>query len=481
LTALSNLLKCQSRPVILAGCVAALCALWFGLWLRELPLRPRLEWSLPELEEGEQKIFQVSDDSRILLTAQPVIPPTDGVFPICVWDITTGRLVRVIGQPGGSFSDFSLSSDGSRCVYQANPREAWLLDARTGKGIRRWERDYPRLQFSPDGRTLVEPQAYAEGKQALCLFDSDNGELLGQFPPAGDCLRLYANCAYSPDSRILAIYAGGPEGNQVQVWDIATRRLILRVVDAHPPLVFSPDSASLAFVRSKLWGFAEGPIAIVDVHSGTEVATLAGHDGITTELFFHRNGTGIVALDNPEPHRWWLRKVTTWNLGTSAHSLRARPDDGQAHLLNWREHIRTHFRCWRSPEVFTFEDLLTGAWHSSAASGQEMDISPDAKFIAYWESPSDGLTSPWASESTKKTPVPRLVLMNVQTGSKVRLVEHPRDWMFTPDGTTLITQTDHGRIQIWDLPPRHPLLLLFILSAVPALLLTGPIWWRLGR
>jgi len=38
-----------------------------------------------------------------------------------------------------------------------------------------------------------------------------------------------------------------------------------------------------------------------------------------------------------------------------------------------------------------------------------------------------------------------------------------------------------GHIEVWDLPPRRPIFPLLALAALPALLFTAVIWWRLGR
>jgi hypothetical protein len=73
-----------------------------------------------------------------------------------------------------------------------------------------------------------------------------------------------------------------------------------------------------------------------------------------------------------------------------------------------------------------------------------------------------------------------LELRDLETDIWVAKLDHTGRYLLSPDGRVLAMFGERG-IQIWDLPPRRPGGLLSVLAAVPVILFTGLLWWRLGR
>jgi len=73
-----------------------------------------------------------------------------------------------------------------------------------------------------------------------------------------------------------------------------------------------------------------------------------------------------------------------------------------------------------------------------------------------------------------------LVFHDSVTGALTAKLEHTGPYLLTPDETR-VAVVNKDCVEIWDLPYRRPVGMLLILAAVPALLFTALLWWRLGR
>ncbi len=208
-----------------------------------------------------------------------------------VWDATTGRIVRDIGDPQADLPvitpsrAIALSPDGKTLATVDYPSRLRLWDVATARERRRWreakDHEYGRPTFSPDGRTVaVSVRRLNETtKQSELLIDLwDTGALTEhrrRIP--GDWVRLW-DLTFSPDATMLAtatrdteIYHGdtliGPKTSSTRLWDLATgrerRRFSVDVCDVHA-IAFSPDGKLLATAIS------DGTIRLHDLSTGRE-------------------------------------------------------------------------------------------------------------------------------------------------------------------------------------------------------------------
>jgi WD40 repeat protein len=237
-----------------------------------------------------------------------------------VWDLETGQTVWEQEQKALSIESAALaySPDGrwlaSGGVYEAGLGELRLLDAETGREVRKFEKDTAGVlgvAFSPDSRWL----ASARDDGMVRIWDtkdraSETRELSGN---AGGVERL----VFLPDGRLAS--AGGqwashgrPGFGEVKIWDLATGR-VLHDLRGHtvvvPALASSPDGRRLAT------GSEDRTIKLWDTATGEELFTLRGHTAGVRCVAFSPDGQRIASGS-------WDRTVRVWDTTAPAsHAL----------------------------------------------------------------------------------------------------------------------------------------------------------------
>ncbi len=142
------------------------------------------------------------------------------------------------------------------------------------------------LAWSPDGATL----AVAAWHEVI-LRSGDGGALLGRL--VGDSPRV-ESLAFSPDGKRLGVAGGSPsEFGEVQVWDVAERRL-LRSIKTSTECVFgiswSPDGASIAV------GCGDKLVRVFAVADGREVMRCDNHIDWVFGTAWSRDGSRLVSV-----------------------------------------------------------------------------------------------------------------------------------------------------------------------------------------
>jgi dipeptidyl aminopeptidase/acylaminoacyl peptidase len=178
-----------------------------------------------------------------------------------VWDATTGRLLFVFAQePGRRRFDFAnerevtcavFSPDGRRILSGNRGGAMRVLDAASGKEIRRWQETKgwaDTLAFSPDGKLVVsaggtwhEPRS-ARTQVELRLYDERTGKEIRRFTGHTD---VVASVAFSPDGQHIL---SGSHDKTVRLWHVASGKEVLRL-EGHTARVnsvaFSPDGKAV--------------------------------------------------------------------------------------------------------------------------------------------------------------------------------------------------------------------------------------------
>jgi len=179
--------------------------------------------------EGEP----LSADGRFLVTRVHSMrsPPTDAVY---VWDLSTGRKVSQLAEPGHSVMLTVFSPDGKLIAgsvltmehaADGSIRESSRLvlwDVQTGAVLREKSLGDGRTTepaFSKDGKKL----ALAMGS-AIHLYNADSLSKTGVLKDGDTAITALA---FSPKSDCLA--AGDNEG-RVRLWDTGTRKLLLTMI-----------------------------------------------------------------------------------------------------------------------------------------------------------------------------------------------------------------------------------------------------------
>jgi len=243
---------------------------------------------------------------------------------------------------------------GSLLVWSARGRELELFDTATGARQRTLRLEpapaaYPSPELSPDGRWLAG--ATSDGK--FGLWDAASGRVRQSFK-----LRAAA-WSFSPDSRKLA--ALDEETHQALVFNFEDWRWSGGLSPwASASLCFSPDSRLLAVARD------HGTVALIEVATGRQTASLAGHRSLILSMAFAPDGQRLVTGSMDDA-------VVLWHL-PAERDIAAYPTPNPVHGLAFSPDGRRlvaggpgPYRFWEAPDFRP--KLLAPATGTNATSG----------------------------------------------------------------------------------------------------------------
>ena len=285
--------------------------------------------------------------------------------------------------------------------------------------------------FSPNGKTLAV--GTETGAQ---LWNARSRDLIGQLPGSGD--DLSGNVTFSPDGALLAVgYDSGPA--PVQLWDVASRRLITTFPAYGRAVAFSPDGKILAMGT-------EGGAQLWDVSSRRMVASVQfGHLDQVTALAFSPNGKILAISVGGGPTRLWAvashRVVATLPQGTANAEVTAMRFNPGGTILavaatptSGVEHGPSVTRLWAVPAG----RLITTLPNGGGTQVDAMAFNPDGTTLATGDY--DGSTQVWNVAAVTNTP--SAVLTYDSDGAAPALA-------FSPDGATLAAGTGNA-VQLWN-------------------------------
>jgi WD40 repeat protein len=301
---------------------------------------------------------------------------------------------------------------------------------------------WPRT-FSPDGSLLATMEGRGKGWAIVVWELSSSRQLLEV------CHDRYAEwVAIAPDNATVAMVRmetlpNGGDGYVTRIWNLKTG--VPRVVASAPVdvrcLAYSPDGRTLA-AGCCVSGSAPGLIKLWDAETGLEQATLSMPvPGWPYALTFSPDGRTLATAES----HGYLRM---WDIESGSEKVLFKHDEDDA------------------TEV------------------KRLRFSPDAGILAVEEdrnleySPS---TENWPDWLKRNLTAHTVSLWDINSGE--RLARLPEDHLltFTDDGRSLVTYGCNGTLRWWDVPPPGPIGYFLLLSALPTLLFTALLWWRLGR
>lgn len=143
---------------------------------------------------------------------------------ISLWDVLTGRMIRVLTQKSYRIQSLAFSSDGKYLAVGDDDAAIHLWDYKTGKLLRKLTGDWGihALAFSPDSTFL----AAANFSNTVCLFDPASGKRLREWQgekgksvfDLGEC---FSALAFSPDGKMLAAGSGRETLREVNPAELA--------------------------------------------------------------------------------------------------------------------------------------------------------------------------------------------------------------------------------------------------------------------
>ena len=144
-------------------------------------------------------------------------------------------------------------------------------------------------------------QSFAQNCTQLSLPEG----AIARICPGGNIKAL----AYSPDGRTLASSISRNWSQEIQLWDVAARKLTLTLSGGGSSIVYSPDGRTLSSGGS-LWNTETGEHKLtLDEHSGYDVSIVYSPDGTElagggpkgVRLWDAETGQHKLTLDNPVP------------------------------------------------------------------------------------------------------------------------------------------------------------------------------------
>jgi RNA polymerase sigma factor (sigma-70 family) len=370
-------------------------------------------------------------EGRMLAVADflKAVEGKEGIRGIYVWDVATGKEVRQLNDSRKRplLSATAFSPDGE-LLATAVPSDFTLWNVATGKQI--WQLPYwgsandfiKALAFSHDGKTLA-----AADSHAVSVCDPATGKLLRRLEASS---HPYGPLAFSPDGKVLV---GGEEGH---LWEVSTGKEIrsLGLKDVQVAL-FSADGKTLAV------GDAAGVIRLWDMASGKEIFPHPGHRQRIWTVAYSPDGKTLASVSEARTVRLWdtatgkelrqLAKHTQWGSEVIAYS-----PDGKV-LASLEQSVLHVWDTAAGKEIRQFRDPLGSSYHSVA-------FSPDGKLVA---------------ACTKEG----VALWEAATGKEVYKLENEtetlnRKWSlaFSPDGRVLAAPGKDNTVSLWEVATGKP-------------------------
>jgi WD40 repeat protein/mono/diheme cytochrome c family protein len=142
------------------------------------------------------------------------------------------------------------------------------------------------LDYSPDGSLLA-----VAGYHEVLLHTADGWSLIGRLVGLSERIE---SIAFSPDGKFLAVSGGDPgRFGEVQIWDVAARKLKLSVPVTYDTLFgvsWSPDGAKIAF------GCTDNTLRAIDAKSGKQVLFQGAHSDWVLNTAFSRDHSHLVSV-----------------------------------------------------------------------------------------------------------------------------------------------------------------------------------------
>jgi eukaryotic-like serine/threonine-protein kinase len=239
------------------------------------------------------------------------IATVDGLGAISLWDVATGKPLKIFSSPEYAFSSVEFSPDGKLISVTGEIKNkesiVELRDAGAGQiitSLKGHGRYATSAAFSPDGKTL----ATGLGRQ-IKLWDVSAGQELLTMKGHAGAVRMVA---FSHDGARLV--SQGLD-DQARVWDVKSGKHLLEF-EAHAPARFSPDDRLIAT------GGANHFVKILDAFTGREIHSFRGHSGDLRAFAFSPDGKRLASAGEDQTIRIWDIETGMELLALKGHARR---------------------------------------------------------------------------------------------------------------------------------------------------------------
>jgi tricorn protease-like protein len=229
---------------------------------------------------------------------------------IKIWDSTTGEHLLTISGQQASIWDIAFSPGGKYLASSAHDNHPMIFDAHTGAVVRSFkglEIHGTSIAFSADSERVatgngndVQVWDVASGQQILDLPDTRSAQISMKFSPDGRLLAVGGNdwCV-----RVLDATQGKEllkfRGHNREVWSVA----------------FSPDSKRIVSASR------DGSAKVWDATTGQEIVTFTGHCTSVCAVVFSPDGKRVASLGREGVARVWdantAHEIVAFDIGNN--------------------------------------------------------------------------------------------------------------------------------------------------------------------
>lgn len=273
------------------------------------------------------------------------------------------------------------------------------------------------LSLSRDGKILVS----TNGEGTIKVWDIEKGTVRHTFSWTGN---LRDAIALSPDGRLLAagIWDDTDNTAKVQLWDTHTGeavRTLTHLSDGITAVAFSPNGQTLASSAKN--------IILWNVNTGEVINTLPGNSPYSSySLAFSPDGDRLASSS--------VELIQLWN-PSSGEQVNRIELTGE-HIVNGLIFSpQGNLLLGKSNSGIQFWNPSNGTAVSRLPQGQKYALSPDGQTLALCAGSEISLINVTSTQVVRTLPVP---------SSCYQLV-------FLPDGKTLVSGGDGGKIELWDI------------------------------
>jgi hypothetical protein len=463
------------RRLLLALFAAAMFLLWFGVWITVLPIRPFVVIRI----DGVAEQIQLDAHGETLATV-------NDRRVVQFWNTRRGvECAPRIDLPGRVEPGAFLSPDGNRFVCRGE-REVYAFDVRSGRRLAAFPVDsvgvWIQFMLAPDGTTLAYSTLEPIRDKPFSAIDPPWTRLkLADLETGRTCLAIQANvaCGFSHDGRFFAAAhcMDSPlskERDRIEVWETATGswvRTLRGFEGTAVTAVFSPDASLLATDCCDLSAPNNTPrdVYIFQVTTGALLAELT----CCSVVGFTADGRILVTQSVPSKRGGALLRLWDTHSWTELRPIAATQDAGAS---GWAISSNK----WGSPRLVVWESYQRPSptpknWGAELMGGGRPP-NPERLLVR--------VIDPRTAAEEHRFDIPAGYTVDHQvSGRESRFYITPSMLLaccVSEDGRTLaVRQTEPAEIHLFRIPPR-PIGLYLLFSALPALVFTGVLWWRVG-